>query len=271
MPLTKPALLVSVRDASEAAAALAGGAEIIDVKEPAAGSLGPASPSAVVDVARQVARQAPWTMACGEISTNAERVSARLAAILALLAEEGLSPPRAVKVGLSSMQGKAWQKALGVLADHLPQGVGQVAVVYADHEDCGAPPAEDVIKFAKETAAVAVLVDTFDKSSPGVLGVQPLARLRAWRDAAVAAGMGFALAGRLSIDEFATAACVLPDIIAVRSAVCSHGRNSPVEASLVRRAREAVVVADGCCWPADSPLRSAAVSLVCPSPENKHS
>ena len=34
-------LLVSVRNAEEAAAALAGGADVIDAKDPAAGALGP--------------------------------------------------------------------------------------------------------------------------------------------------------------------------------------------------------------------------------------
>lgn len=40
-------LLVSVRDAGEARAALAGGAEIVDAKDPARGSIGAVSPEAL--------------------------------------------------------------------------------------------------------------------------------------------------------------------------------------------------------------------------------
>jgi len=63
--MTWRGLLVSVRTAAEATEALAGGASIIDVKEPRAGPLGAASPSVIGAIAREVRRQRPWTIACG--------------------------------------------------------------------------------------------------------------------------------------------------------------------------------------------------------------
>src|SRR5207244_7336185 len=42
---TMTGLLVSVRSAAEAETALAGGADVVDVKEPRRGALGPADPS----------------------------------------------------------------------------------------------------------------------------------------------------------------------------------------------------------------------------------
>ena len=45
-----PRLLVSVRNADEAIAALAGGAHVIDVKEPERGSLGAADTSAIAEI-----------------------------------------------------------------------------------------------------------------------------------------------------------------------------------------------------------------------------
>lgn len=249
MKPSRPELLVSVRDAEEAAAALQGGAEIIDVKEPAAGSLGAADPQAVLGVARIVSGRVPWTMACGELSAGVQLLCRHLGTTLGLLADEGLAPPWAVKVGLSAMASRAWRDDLIVLGHRLPRGVRQVAVLYADHHDCHAPASEEVLGFAAEIPALAVLVDTFDKAAPGVLDVQPLPRLREWRDAAARARMGFALAGKLAMDDLPTAASVLPDIIAVRSAVCSRGRNGPVEASLVRQAREAVATCGDSCSP----------------------
>ena len=60
-------LLVSVRDPAEARDALAGGAAIIDVKEPFAGPLGAASTETIGAIAAVVGRKAPWTLACGEL------------------------------------------------------------------------------------------------------------------------------------------------------------------------------------------------------------
>src|SRR5690242_18461623 len=64
-PLMK--LLVSVRSAAEAQAALTGGASLIDVKEPARGSLGRADAATLTDVLRMVAGRRPVSAALGEL------------------------------------------------------------------------------------------------------------------------------------------------------------------------------------------------------------
>jgi (5-formylfuran-3-yl)methyl phosphate synthase len=61
-------LLVSVRSADEALTALAGGADVIDVKEPNRGSLGAADMSTIREVVRAVDGRAPVTAALGELS-----------------------------------------------------------------------------------------------------------------------------------------------------------------------------------------------------------
>src|SRR5436309_16136851 len=63
----KPGLLVSVRSSEEAIAALEGGADIIDVKEPRRGSLGAADPGTVSEIIRVINRRAPVTAAFGEL------------------------------------------------------------------------------------------------------------------------------------------------------------------------------------------------------------
>src|SRR6476620_4190786 len=62
-----PGLLVSVRSAVEALAALAGGADVIDVKEPSQGSLGAADDNTISAVVRAVAGRAPVSAALGEL------------------------------------------------------------------------------------------------------------------------------------------------------------------------------------------------------------
>src|SRR6266496_2650971 len=62
-----PGLLVSVRSVAEALTALAGGADVIDVKEPSRGSLGAADDDTISAVVRAVNGRAPVSAALGEL------------------------------------------------------------------------------------------------------------------------------------------------------------------------------------------------------------
>jgi len=64
--LPTPQLLVSVRSADEARAALAGGADLIDVKEPSRGPLGTADSDVIAEVLRAVNGRVPVSAALGE-------------------------------------------------------------------------------------------------------------------------------------------------------------------------------------------------------------
>src|SRR4051794_16896845 len=61
-----PGLLVSVRSAEEAACALAGGAALIDVKEPLRGALGRADDAVIRAVVQAVGAARPVSAALGE-------------------------------------------------------------------------------------------------------------------------------------------------------------------------------------------------------------
>src|SRR5262245_29817612 len=64
--LSRPGLLVSVRSADEARAALVGGADLIDIKEPSRGPLGPAEPEVIDSIVAAVAGRVPVSAAPGE-------------------------------------------------------------------------------------------------------------------------------------------------------------------------------------------------------------
>ena len=146
-------LLVSVRNAAEAAEALDGGAAIIDVKEPRHGPLGAAEPEAIAAVARVVGTRRPWTMACGELGGDAAdesvagSIRSRFDRMLALLGGSAV-PPAAVKIGLAGAAGTDWQRRLLALFESLPAGSDRVAVAYADWQQAGAPSPPEVIAAA---------------------------------------------------------------------------------------------------------------------------
>src|SRR5690348_863907 len=72
MPDPSPQLLVSVRSAAEAEAALEGGAHLIDVKEPRHGPLGRAGAESIAAVVRAVAGRRPVSAALGELGDPAD-------------------------------------------------------------------------------------------------------------------------------------------------------------------------------------------------------
>src|SRR5699024_7424313 len=135
-------LLVSVRSAEEAGSALAGGADVIDVKEPSRGALGAAEPSVWREIVRLVDGRAPVSVALGELRDfQAESADSDFASCL-----RGV---RWAKLGLAGCArlpdwGKRWRAAIG----SLPEQVQSVAVIYADWRSADAPAPEAVLATA---------------------------------------------------------------------------------------------------------------------------
>ena len=222
-------LLVSVRHAGEAAAALEGGADIVDAKEPDAGPLGAVSVVTLRAILRTVGRVRPVTAALGD-AADAEAV-ARLAETFVRAGAQ------LIKIGLAGVTVEA---RAAELIESAARGGGAervVAVAYADYRRVGSLSPEQVLRAARRTRVAGVLLDTADKRGPGLLDLLPLPALVDW--IAVAHDMGFiaALAGKLTADDVAALATIGADIAGVRSAACDGGRTGRLSAERVRRLR----------------------------------
>src|SRR5215469_10876555 len=87
-------LLVSVRDAREAAVAAAAGADVIDAKDPARGVLGAVSPAVLDGIVRAVARPQMVSAALGDLNADAPDVLVAARAVAragAAVAKVGIS------------------------------------------------------------------------------------------------------------------------------------------------------------------------------------
>jgi uncharacterized protein (UPF0264 family) len=255
-------LLVSVRTAAEAEEALAGGASIVDVKEPLKGALGRAEPAVISGIAAAVGSRVPWTMACGELAEwrgEQEFVPRRVAqALLKFLRgvisslPAGAACPAALKAGLAGVPEAGWRQALADVAAGLPEKVELVAVAYADWQVALAPRPEEVIAAAVGCGCSTLLLDTFDKAGPGLLEQEHGAReVAGWVAAARTAGLEVALAGRLTLAEIPAVMRLAPNVVALRSAVCFNGlggsaRLGTVQRHLVRLAAQQCAVGTRC-------------------------
>lgn len=218
-------LLVSVRSAAEAEEALRGGADLIDVKEPSAGSLGAAALPTIAEVLARVAGRVEVSAALGELRDPA--ATQRAAAL----------PPgvRYAKFGLSGVAGSDWVPLWRGAVARLPRGARAVGVVYADGASSGAPGPSDVLAAAARTGCPLVLVDTFDKSRGRLRQVWSDDELARFATEVRAGGLGLVLAGSLQLSDIEPLGGLSPDYLAVRGAVTRGGRNGALDSEQVRR------------------------------------
>jgi (5-formylfuran-3-yl)methyl phosphate synthase len=217
-------LLVSVRSAAEALAALEGGADLIDVKEPTRGALGPADRNVVEQVVLAVGGRVPVSVALGEW---ADYSAGPLPAGVSF-AKWGLSGltdslPRAVRA-IRNHEGGAWP----------------VLVAYADHERAGSPPVEVLARAACELRYPAFLIDTAVKDGTTLLDYLNLSALAQLRTRLAASEVPAAFAGSLNLEAIQRLLPVAPDWFAVRGAACLGGRDGSVAADQVRQLRTVI-------------------------------
>ncbi len=233
-------LLVSVRNVWEAGEALAGGAEVIDVKEPRHGSLGAASPE-MRNAVRLAVHPAGSITSAGlpSPSRSAVPLSAALGELLEYrdaTAATQLDGYAYAKVGLAGcgLIDDWQQRWRGWIAD-LPAATASVAVVYADYRAAHAPTPWQILEAAIQTPVRTLLVDTHDKSSGDVLERMTACELADVIAGARTEGFQVALAGSITLDRLSEALRFDPDWIAVRGAVCRGGRDSVLDRELVKR------------------------------------
>jgi uncharacterized protein (UPF0264 family) len=225
-------LLVSVRNAAEAEAALRGGAALIDVKEPSRGPLGKADDAVIEEVVRCVAGRVPVSAAMGELR-DGPGMTTRL---------DGLS---FIKWGTAEYVTPDWEDELTFMTrvtTRRAPACEVVTVAYADTVRTRmAPPVEAVCAFARQRPQGVLLFDTWEKvrptpeeRRPTLLEWIPLPRLIMICRLCRNAGVRVALAGSLTAEEIPRLLPAEPDWIAVRGAACEGGREGTVSEDKVR-------------------------------------
>ncbi len=237
-------LLVSVRHVDECRAAMAGGADIIDIKEPAHGALGRADHDvirAIVATVKQHQQQQanqsqpylPVSAALGELVDQTDRFPSDI-------------PLDFVKIGLANAP-RDWRAQLTGHPRLIP-------TAYADHASIPpttspppptpTPTVDEIIDYAITHRAAGILIDTAIKNGQTLLDHATPGQLNAWINRAHADGLFIALAGSLRSELVQQVATLRPDIIAVRGAACTnHDRQSAIDAQRVAELKQIIAAA----------------------------
>ncbi len=246
-------LLVSIRDAAEAAIAERAGVDWIDLKEPLAGALGRAELEVAQAVASQLRDHPQRSAALGELQHLDDGVTADYATLFPFL-----------KVGLSHCcsahrcgEMGSWSDRLLTLANQISKQAGHlIPVIYADYPTCAAPHPSQVLDVARQAGSHFLLIDTYTKDGRSLTDWLSIPELTAIRRAAQEFHCGLVLAGSLKFEQIPQLRALKPWALAVRGAVCSRSRTDSICPSKIDRWCKQLRLGE--CNPGSLPLPSTA-------------
>lgn len=214
-------LLVSVTREEEVAAAVTGGADIIDVKNPAEGSLGAAVPDRIIQIRSLTPAPLPVSVAIGD--------APMLPGTMALAAlGAACCGVEYVKVGMHGPRSAAEAEVLlrtvcRAVRDRFPE-TRIIAAGYADAAGFGAVEPHDMPGVAARAGADGCMLDTVAKGASSLFSLLEPSRVEAFVRECRELGLVSALAGSLGLADMPRVLALGPDIVGVRSAVCGGDR-----------------------------------------------
>jgi uncharacterized protein (UPF0264 family) len=219
-------LLASVTNEAEARIAVAGGADIIDAKDPSHGALGALPHDVVAAIRSAVPADVPVSATIGDLPSEPEIVLSAARAMAATGCD-------IVKIGLFP---GAPLETIRYLGQHLAQEIPLVAVLIAD-----APGDEELVPALGEAGFAGVMLDTASKDGRTLRDHRSADELRSFVMAARSAGLFAGLAGSLRKTQIPEFLGFEPDVLGFRGALCrACDRKSTLDPSALADVRNAI-------------------------------
>jgi uncharacterized protein (UPF0264 family) len=232
-------LMISVINAEEAREAAAGGADILDVKNPSEGSLGAQFPRVIEQVKSVATSSVKVSAAIGDMPNLPGTAS--LAALGAAscgvdYVKVGLYGPRTESEAIYLLR-----EVRQALSRH--PSVALIAAGYADAQRSGTLDPQLLPQIAASAGAEGCLVDTAIKDGCHLFDFLTPQALQVLAGRAHEAGLLFGLAGALREQDLPLILHLGADIVGVRTAACLNGcRNGPLDPGRVRRLHELITL-----------------------------
>lgn len=219
-----PGMLASVTSVEEAQIALAGGADIIDLKNPVQGALGALPLPVIREIVKAVARRKPVSATIGDLPMQPHI----LADAVINTAATGVD---IVKIGFFGQFGHA--ACIRAMAPLAARGGAIVAVLFADDA-----PDFGLLGEMAHAGLYGVMLDTATKNGKRLRHHLDDGVLLKFVEHASSLGLLTGLAGSLAIPDIAALAKIGPDYLGFRGALCQEAdrkaRLDPVRLSDVK-------------------------------------
>jgi len=220
-------MLASVTSASEAEIALAGGADLIDLKDPLQGAFGALPLATVKEAVIRIAGRRPVSAVAGDLPME----PAQLFEAVRLMAETGADY---VKIAFRpEAQLAACAEALAPLADK----VRLVAAFFVDLEELNFEAPALLARYGFKAA----MLDTAGKGAGRLMTHMGIADLSRFVEACRKAGLISGLAGGLETPDIARLLLLNPGLMGFRGALCQGAqRTSPLDPEAVKIVRDLI-------------------------------
>lgn len=217
-------LLASVTGSQEAALAMAGGADIIDLKEPSKGALGAVPHDVQCEVVQSINGRCLISATVGDLPMVPETI----AAAISRTARNGIDM---IKVGLRDLENHS--NCLEALADASSHGIHVVAVLFAEDH-----PPRHLLGDLRDAGCYGVMLDTASKDAGRLVQYLDIRTLELFVGSARDLGLLTGLAGSLQLEDIAELRKLEPDYLGFRGALCENGiRTGRLSASAMARVR----------------------------------
>ncbi len=218
--------LASITTPEELPAALAGGADLVDVKDPSTGALGAASLDTIRAVVTAVAGRRPVSATLGDLPMEP--------ALLVKAAQRtAAADVDFVKLGM--FPGGDPVACIAALGSIAAEGVRLVGVLFADRT-----PDFAQLELLAEAGFAGAMLDTAAKDGGALPDHLPPRRLEEFVERARKLGLLSGLAGSLRLEHVAPLAALRPDYLGFRGALCSGERAGRIDPERVRALRQAL-------------------------------
>lgn len=219
-------MLASVTNEAEAEAVSAGGADIIDLKDPAKGALGALATDAVAQIVRALSKSKPVSAAVDAAGRPPHEVAAAVAAMAATGVDY-------VKVALP--EEKAAVECVRLLRAQANE-TRLVGVLFADE-----PPALDMLPLMAENGFAGAMLDTAKKGAGRLLDHMDVAGLDRFIGRCRKSGLMAGLAGSLEAPDVPRLLPLQPDYLGFRGSLCQgRDREASIDATAVRLIRDLI-------------------------------
>jgi uncharacterized protein (UPF0264 family) len=213
-------LLISSTDEEEAVEAIAGGADIVDVKNPKEGALGANFPWIIKRIREITPKNVEVSCALGDVPNLPGAIS--LAALGA--ATTGIDYIKAGLYGLKTKEEAVYlmQNVKRAVRD-CNSSIKVVATGYADSERIGSLNPMLIPDIAHRAEVAIAMIDTAVKDGKNLFTFLPIDQLRRFVNAAHDYGLKAALAGSLKKEDLPAVYALGADMVGLRGAACTHG------------------------------------------------
>lgn len=219
-------LLISVTSIEEARIALENGADIIDLKDPAAGALGALPISLVKSVVnyvntQPVADRRLTSATIGDLPMLPDLIVERVVQLFD-------TKVNFIKIGF--FESTSYQPCLEALQNIVQSGAKLIAVLFAENTY----PA-DLVEAIKEAGFIGVMLDTAKKNGLTFMDYYSEEQRKAFAQKVIENNLSFGLAGSLKLQHVVIAKEINPTYMGFRGGVCdANQRELALDAEKIR-------------------------------------